>query len=109
MKTKSSALFTFLFIPVILMTASGKRQEKEWAGTIEKVEDSIVVENPLEPMSEASQKEIEENLVLEADLSLGVADGIRRTISRDLFRRQTLSLPNLVRPHLQSVGLACYN
>jgi len=53
---------------------------------MEKVEGVTVVKNPLEPMSEDFLIEIEENLTLEADLSLGVDDGDENFIFGDIAR-----------------------
>ena len=60
-------LLTLLIFPIVIKC---QKQQVEWKGTIEEVDDIIVMKNPKEPIY------TEDVLILEEELSIGEKEGI---------------------------------
>lgn len=74
MKAKNLAVLILLFISVLIMSGTCKKQKSEWEGTIKEVDGVTVVKNPKEPMYG------EDVFSLEEELSIGESEGIEEYI-----------------------------
>jgi len=69
MKNKTKVVSIVLFLSIVIMFVSCKKQQTRWKGTIEEVDGVTIVKNPKEPMYG------EDVFSLEEELSIGEAEG----------------------------------
>jgi len=72
MKNKTKVILIVLFLSVILMLVSCKKQETGWKGTIEKVDGVTVVRNPKEGLWDSKEKA---NVTIIKERQIGELDG----------------------------------